>query len=43
MYYYNIDFNDCLYLSVMHRLGIAEIYSNDTHFDKVEWVSRVFD
>ncbi|MDI6807098.1 MAG: type II toxin-antitoxin system VapC family toxin [Candidatus Aenigmarchaeota archaeon] len=40
---YKLDFNDCLYLAVMKRFGIKKIYSNDTHFDKVEWVKRSFE
>lgn len=39
---YGMEFNDCLYLAVMKRLGISKIYSNDEHFDRVEWVIRCF-
>lgn len=39
---YRIDFNDCLCLSVMERLKINEIYSNDEDFDQVGWVKRIF-
>lgn len=39
---YNIDFNDRLSLAVMKRKQIKEIYSNDSDFDKVEWVKRIF-
>ncbi|KXB06145.1 hypothetical protein AKJ53_01205 [candidate division MSBL1 archaeon SCGC-AAA382F02] len=39
----DIDFNDCLNLAVMRRLGIGKIYSNDSDFDKANWVERVFD
>ncbi len=38
-----IDFNDCLNLAVMKRLGISKIYSNDSDFDKANQVERVFD
>jgi predicted nucleic acid-binding protein len=39
---YSIDFNDCLCLAVMKRLGLNMIYSNDSDFDKVEWIKREF-
>jgi len=39
---YGIDFNDCLILAVMRRIGVKEIYSNDPDFDKVEWLKREF-
>jgi len=39
---HGIDFNDCIILSVMRRLEIKRIYSNDPDFDKVEWVKREF-
>lgn len=39
---YNIDFNDCLALAAMKKLGIEKIYSNDPDFDKVEWIKREF-
>lgn len=38
-----IDFNDCLNLAVMGRLEIDKVYSNDSDFDKVSWVERIFD
>jgi predicted nucleic acid-binding protein len=39
---YGIDFNDCLMIATMERLGIEGIYSNDPDFDKVEWLKRKF-
>jgi len=39
---YKIDFNDCLALAVMKRLGIKKIYSNDPDFDRAGWVRREF-
>lgn len=39
---YEIDFNDCLMIATMERLGIKGIYSNDPDFDKVEWLKRRF-
>lgn len=39
---HGIDFNDCIILSVMRRLEIKGIYSNDPDFDKVESVKREF-
>jgi len=39
---YGIDWNDCIILSQMRRNGYTEICSNDTDFDKVGWIRRVF-
>lgn len=39
---YNIDFNDRLSLAIMERKQIKEIYSNDSDFDKVEGIERIF-
>jgi predicted nucleic acid-binding protein len=39
---HKIDFNDCLALAIMKRLGIKKIYSNDPDFDKVGWIRREF-
>lgn len=39
---YRINFNDCLILATMKRLGIEGIYSNDPDFDKVGWLKRKF-
>jgi len=40
---FSLDWDDALILSVMERLGVNEIYSNDAHFDDVEGVKRVFE
>ncbi len=40
---YQIDFNDRVSLAVMERNDIKEIYSNDTDFDNVEGVTRIFE
>jgi len=39
---YKIEFNDCLGLAVMKRLGLKKVYSNDPDFDKVGWLNREF-
>ncbi|MBI2183436.1 MAG: type II toxin-antitoxin system VapC family toxin [Thaumarchaeota archaeon] len=38
-----IDFIDAVILRTMERLGVKEIYSNDSDFDRVKWVQRVFE
>ncbi len=38
---YGLGVNDALALVYMDRLGIREIYSFDSDFDRVEWVKRV--
>lgn len=38
-----INFNDCLNLALMERLEIDEIYSNDSDFEKMDWIERKFD
>lgn len=40
---WGIDFNDCLNIAVMKRLGVDRIYSNDSDFDEIEWVKRTFE
>jgi predicted nucleic acid-binding protein len=35
-----LDFDDCLSIAYMERLGIAEIVSHDMDFDKVAEVTR---
>ncbi len=40
---YGIDFNDCLILAVMKKMGIRGIYSNDPDFNKVGWLKREFE
>ena len=39
---YKIDFNDCLALAMMKRLGVKKIYSNSPDFDRVGWIRREF-
>ena len=39
---YGLELNDCIALAVMVKSGIDEIYSNDTGFDKVDWIKRIF-
>ena len=39
---YGLEFNDCIALAVMVKSEIDEIYSNDTGFDKVDWIKRIF-
>ncbi len=38
---YGIGVNDALALVFMERLGLSEIYSFDSDFDKVGWVKRI--
>lgn len=40
--YPKLEFFDRVYLAQMYRLEIAEIYSNDKGFDRVENIRRVF-
>lgn len=37
----NISVNDGIALIIMENLKIDEIYSFDTHFDKVPWIKRI--
>lgn len=39
---HGLELNDCISVAVMIKLGIKEIYSNDTGFDKVRWLKRIF-
>lgn len=40
---YQIDFNDGVNLSIMTRLGIREVYSNDArHLGKVDFLNLLF-
>ena len=39
---YGLELNDCIALAVMVKSEIDEIYSNDTGFDKVDWIKRIF-
>ncbi len=38
---YMIGVNDALALVYMEKLGLREIYSFDSDFDKIKWVKRV--
>lgn len=38
-----VHFNDCLMVSVMNRMGIREIYSNDRDFDVFRGIRRRFE
>ena len=40
---HDIDFVDALTLQTMKKNKITEIYSNDTDFDRVNWVKRVWE
>ncbi|MBW2032306.1 MAG: PIN domain-containing protein, partial [Deltaproteobacteria bacterium] len=37
----NIDFIDAYNALMMKNKGIAEIYSYDKHYDRVEWLTRL--
>ena len=39
---FKIDWDDAIIAAVMERLEIKEIYSNDSHFDKIPHLKRVF-
>jgi predicted nucleic acid-binding protein len=40
---YQIDFNDGVNLSIITRLGISEVYSNDTrHLGRVDFLNLLF-
>jgi len=41
-YKYGLELNDCISLSLMVAIGIKEIYSNDSGFDDIEWIKRLF-
>jgi predicted nucleic acid-binding protein len=40
---YDIDYVDALTLQAMKRNKTEEIYSNDTDFDRVTWVTRIWE
>jgi len=40
---YKIDFVDALTLKKMKKNKINEIYSNDTDFDRVKWIKRIWE
>jgi predicted nucleic-acid-binding protein len=37
----NIDYIDAYNATTLRDQGVAEVYSYDRHFDKIEWVSRL--
>lgn len=39
---YHIDFNDSVTVSAMLTHNITEIYSNDTDFDSINFIKRIF-
>jgi len=39
---FKLDFVDALTLQTMKKNDVTEIYSNDTDFDEVKWVKRVW-
>jgi len=40
---YKIDFVDALTLKKMKKNKINEIYSNDTDFDRVKWIKKIWE
>ena len=40
---YRLDWEDLVIAAQMHREGINEIYSNDTDFDQIPGIKRVFE
>ncbi|MFQ5710870.1 MAG: type II toxin-antitoxin system VapC family toxin [Candidatus Geothermarchaeales archaeon] len=38
-----LDFVDALTLQTMKKNKITEIYSNDTDFDRVKWIKRIWE
>jgi predicted nucleic acid-binding protein len=40
--YPRLEFFDRVYLGQMERFGLREIYSNDTAFDRVRGIKRIF-
>jgi len=40
---HHIDFVDALTLQAMKKNNTDEIYSNDTDFDKIKWVKRIWE
>jgi len=39
---HDIDFVDALTLQTMKKNNIKEIYSNDTDFDRIKWIKRIW-
>lgn len=40
---HDIDFVDALTLQTMKKNNIKEIYSNDTDFDRIKWIKRIWE
>ena len=40
---HKIDFVDALTLQTMKKNKTNEIYSNDTDFDRVKWIKRIWE
>jgi predicted nucleic acid-binding protein len=40
---HDIDFVDALSLQTMKRNNTKEIYSNDTDFDRIKWIKRIWE
>jgi predicted nucleic acid-binding protein len=41
---HHIDFNDAVNVSIMERLGVTEVYSNDEkHLGKIDFIKRIFE
>jgi len=40
---HDIDFVDALTLQTMRKNNAEEIYSNDTDFDRIDWVKRIWE
>ena len=39
---YDMDWDDAVIVATMERYKIKDIYSNDSHFDRIPWIKRVF-
>jgi len=40
---HDIDFVDALTLQTMKKNNMKEIYSNDTDFDRIKWIKRIWE
>ena len=40
---HGVDFVDALILQTMKKNDMEEIYSNDTDFDKIKWIKRIWE
>ncbi len=38
---YNLKPRDAFHVAIMKTFGIKEIVSDDSHFDKIEWIKRI--